>query len=124
MLYEVIAKAHNARVPVIVLDRGVKTDLYTTFINSDNILIGRLGAEYIATRLGGKGKVLLFEGLQTADVTHLRSKGFVDEMAKHPEIEIIRRTGNYLRRDALIEMEKLLAVITSYSIHYTKLYDV
>jgi len=105
----VLTRAHSAGVPVVVVDRGVKTDQYTTFINSDNILIGRLGAEYIASRLNGKGKVLLFEGLQTADVTHLRTKGFLDEMARHPGVEVIRRTGNYLRRDALIEMEKLIA---------------
>ena len=105
----VLTRAFNAGVPVIVLDRGVKTDLYTTFIHSDNVLIGQLGAEYIARRLDGKGKVLLLEGLQTADVTHLRNKGFLDEMARHPEIAVVRRTGNYLRRDALIEMEKLLA---------------
>lgn len=105
----VVAKAYQAGIPVIVLDRGVQTDQYTTFINSDNILIGKLGAEYIARRLNGKGKVLLLEGLPTADVTQLRSKGFLDEIAKHKGIKVIKRTGNYLRRDAVIEMEKLVA---------------
>ncbi len=105
----VITKAHKSGIPVIILDRGVQTDQYTTFINSDNILIGKLGGEYIAKRLGGKGKVLLFEGLPTADVTQLRSKGFLDEIAKHPGIKVIKRTGNYLRRDAVVEMEKLVA---------------
>jgi ribose transport system substrate-binding protein len=52
---------------------------------------------------------LLFEGLQTADVTHLRSQGFMAVMARHPGLKVIKRTGNYLRKDALIEMEKLLA---------------
>ena len=104
----VIVKAHQSGIPVIVLDRGVKTDQYTTFINSDNLLIGKLAGQYIAKRLGGKGKVLLFEGLPAADVTQLRSKGFLDEMAKYPGIKIVKRTGNYMRRDAVIEMEKLL----------------
>jgi ribose transport system substrate-binding protein len=104
----VLGKAQQAGIPVIVLDRGVKTDQYTTFINSDNILIGKLGGEYIARKLGGKGRVLLLEGLPTADVTRLRTKGFMDEMAKHKQIKVISRTANYLRRDAVIEMEKLL----------------
>jgi ribose transport system substrate-binding protein len=30
-------------------------------------------------------------------------------MAKYPGIKVIKRTGNYLRKDALVEMEKLLA---------------
>ncbi|MBF0248271.1 MAG: substrate-binding domain-containing protein [Alphaproteobacteria bacterium] len=105
----VISKAHKAGVKVIVLDRGVNTTDYTTFINSDNIQIGAIGGEYVAERLGGKGVALLFEGIQTADVTQLRSKGFMDEVAKHKGIQVIKRTGNYLRKDAVIEMEKLLA---------------
>jgi len=105
----VITKAHEAGVAVIVLDRGVNTTNYTTFINSDNIKIGAIGGEYIAKRLNGEGVALLFEGIQTADVTQLRSKGFIDAVAKYPGIKVIKRTGNYLRKDAVIEMEKLLA---------------
>ena len=104
----VVAKAHNSGIPVIVLDRGIDGDEYTIFINSDNIKIGEIGAKYIASRLNNKGRVLLLEGIQTADVTHLRTKGFMDEISKHKDIKVIKRTGNYLRKDAIIEMEKLL----------------
>lgn len=104
----VIDKAMSAGIPVIILDRGIKGDNYTTFINSDNYEIGKMGASYLASKLGGKGRVLLFEGLPNADVTKLRSQGFLDEIAKHKGISVIRRTGNYLRRDAVSEMEKLV----------------
>lgn len=104
----IIAKAYESNIPVIILDRGILGDKYTTFINSDNIKIGSLGAAYIAKRLGGKGAVLLFEGLQKADVTKLRSQGFMQEMRKHKGIRVIKRTGNYLRKDAILEMEKLI----------------
>ena len=104
----VVSKAYKSGIPVIVLDRGIKGNGYTTFIKSDNVKIGRLGAEYIAKALNGKGVVLLFEGIQEADVTKLRSKGFIDEMSKHKGIQTIKRTGNFLRKDAVIEMEKLL----------------
>lgn len=104
-----IDKVMAAGIKVIVLDRGVNSSNYTTFINSDNEQIGKIGGDYIVKQLGGKGKVLLFEGLLTADVTQLRSKGFLDAVASYPEIEVIKRTGNYLRKDALVEMDKLLA---------------
>jgi ribose transport system substrate-binding protein len=104
----VIRQAIKAGIHVIILDRGIEGTDYSTFINSDNIQIGQLGAKFIANKLKNKGLVLLFEGLQTADVTHLRSQGFTEEMAKHPNIKVIKRTGNYLRKDALIEMDKLL----------------
>lgn len=104
----VIRQARKNGIHVIILDRGIKGTDYSTFINSDNIEIGRLGAQFIANKLKNQGLVLLFEGLPTADVTHLRSRGFMEEMAKHPGIKVIKRTGNYLRKDALIEMDHLL----------------
>jgi ribose transport system substrate-binding protein len=104
-----VSKAYRAGIPVIVLDRGINGRDYTTFINSDNIKIGAIGAQYIAQALKGKGTVLLFEGLLTADVTQMRTKGFLDAMGRHPGIKVLRRTGNYLRKDAVIEMEKLVA---------------
>lgn len=107
-LVPVISEAMKNNIPVIILDRGIEGNDYTTFINSDNVKIGAIGAEYIAKELNYKGKVLLFEGLQKADVTKLRTKGFMDEISKHKNIKVIKRTGNYLRRDAIIEMQKLL----------------
>lgn len=104
----VVAKAYESGIPVIILDRGIQGEAYTTFINSDNIKIGAIGGRYIAKMLEGKGTVLLFEGLQKADVTQLRSQGFLAEIAKHPGIKVIKRTGNYLRRDAIMETEKLV----------------
>lgn len=105
----VVAKAYKSGIPIIVLDRGIAGKEYTTFIHSDNIAIGAIGAEYIAKRLRGKGKVLLFEGLQKADVTKLRTQGFMDKIRKYKGITVIKRTGNYLRKDAITEMEKLIA---------------
>jgi ribose transport system substrate-binding protein len=104
----VVTKAYKSGIPVIILDRGINSTNYTTFINSDNIKIGKMGAKFIAKKINYKGRVLLFEGLQKADVTQLRSKGFMDEISKYKDIEVIKRTGNYLRHDAIIEMEKLL----------------
>lgn len=105
----VINKAHAAGIKVIILDRGVNTDQYTTFINSDNREIGDIAGRYIAKQLTGKGQALLLEGLLTADVTQQRSEGFLKVMQSYPDIKVVRRTGNFLRKDALIEMEKLLA---------------
>ncbi|WYD82276.1 MAG: substrate-binding domain-containing protein [Candidatus Electrothrix gigas] len=104
----VITKAHQRGIPVIILDRGVNTSAYTTFIHSDNVKIGEIAAQYIAEQLKGQGTVLLFEGLQKADVTQLRSKGFLNVISKYTKIRVIKRTGNYLRKDAILEMEKLI----------------
>ena len=105
----VIKKAYDKGIPVIILDRGISGDDYTTFINSDNVKIGTIAAKYIAKHINKEGLVLMFEGLQKADVTQLRSRGFLSEIKKYKNIKVIKRTGNYLRRDTILEMEKLLA---------------
>ncbi len=105
----VVRKAFKAGIHVIVLDRGIQGTDYSTFIHSDNFQIGAMGAEFVAKQLKGTGQVLLFEGLQTADVTHLRSAGFFSVMARYPGLKVIKRTGNYLRKDALLAMDQLLA---------------
>lgn len=107
-LNQTLEKIALANIPVIIVDRGVDSKTYTTFINSDNIKIGNIAAEFLVKKLNGKGTILLLEGLQTADVTHLRTKGFTDIVSNYPNIQVIKVTANYLRRDAIIEVEKLL----------------
>lgn len=104
----VITKAYKAGIPVILLDRGILSNNYTTFIKYDNRKIGQIAGQFIAKKLKGKGQVLLFEGVKKTDVTKLRTKGFFDEMNKYSSIRVIKRTGNFLRKDTIIEMERLL----------------
>src|SRR2546422_5710825 len=56
-LTEPVAKAIEAGIPVIVLDRRVLGDKYTCFIGADNKKIGRTAGEWIKQKLGGIGKV-------------------------------------------------------------------
>jgi len=105
----VIDKAYKLGIAIIILDRGINGENYTAFLHSDNIHIGSIGAEYIVKRLKGKGRVLLLEGLQKADVTKLRSKGFLDVVAQYPDIEVLKMVGNYLRKDTIVAMEKFIA---------------
>ena len=65
-LTEPVAKAMDAGIPVIVLDRRVVGDKYTCFIGADNVIIGRAAGEWIAKTLGGKGKVVELKGLMTS----------------------------------------------------------
>ena len=107
-LNQVLEKAYTKGQKVAILDRGVTTDKYTVFLNSDNLKIGQIGGEYVAKMINNKGVVLLLEGIPAADVTKDRTKGFMSEMNKHKGIKVIKRVANYQRRDAIIEMEKLL----------------
>ncbi|MDY0095261.1 MAG: substrate-binding domain-containing protein [Candidatus Vecturithrix sp.] len=108
-LTEPVAKAMDAGIPVIVLDRRVVGDKYTCFIGADNKIIGKAAGEWIAKTLGGKGKVVELKGLMTSTPGQDRNSGF-REGIKGSEIEVIFEADmKWLEPDARKEMESALA---------------
>src|SRR5258708_7201034 len=75
-LTEPVAKAMEAHIPVIVLDRAVLGDKYTCFIGADNKKIGHAAGEWIVKKLGGKGKLVELKGLMTSTPGQDRDNGF------------------------------------------------
>jgi len=102
-----LKKAYNKGIKVIILDRGVNSDKYTTYLSSNNIHIGEMAGEFLVKKLHQKGTILLLEGLPKADVTQKRTKGFFNIVNRYKDIKTITIIGNYLRRDTIIEVEKL-----------------
>jgi ribose transport system substrate-binding protein len=108
-LTEPIAKAYDAGIPVIVLDRAVLGDKYTVFIGADNRKIGKAAGQWIAKTLGGKGKVVELKGLMTSTPGQDRHTGF-REAIKDTDIEVIFEADmKWLEPNARKEMESALA---------------
>ncbi len=105
---DVVAKAYRSGIPVIMIDRTVQGNEYTTYIHPDNKQIARDAAEFLAKQLDYKGRVLLLKGVPSADSTRKRTEGFYEIMRRYPNIEVIEYVANYLRRDALIGVDTLL----------------
>lgn len=104
-----VAKAIEAGIPVIVLDRRVLGDKYTCFIGADNQLIGKEAGKWIVKQLGGKGKVVELKGLMTSTPGQDRHTGF-REGIKGSQIEVIFEADmKWLEPDARKEMESALA---------------
>src|SRR6476659_8123385 len=57
-LTDAVGQAYAKGIPVIVLDRKVLGDQYTTFIGADNFKIGKAAGEFMAKALGGKGSIV------------------------------------------------------------------
>ncbi|HUU95357.1 MAG TPA: substrate-binding domain-containing protein [Phycisphaerae bacterium] len=108
-LTEPVAKAVQAGIPVIVLDRRVLGAKYTCFIGADNKLIGREAGKWIVKKLGGKGKVVELKGLMTSTPGQDRHTGFRAGI-EGSEIEVIFEADmKWLEPDARKEMESALA---------------
>jgi ribose transport system substrate-binding protein len=108
-LTEPIAKAYDAGIPVIVLDRAVNGDKYTCFIGADNVKIGKAAGEWLKTKLGGKGTVVELKGLQTSVPGVDRHNGFRDGI-KGSDIKVAFEADmKWLEGDARKEMESALS---------------
>lgn len=103
-----IAKANEANIPVITLDRSAKEGKVVTHIASDNKAGGKLAGAFILDKLGGKGKVVELEGIPGASAAVERGEGF-NEAIKGSKLEVVaKQTANFDRAEGLSVMENIL----------------
>ena len=94
----VVKKVYDSGIPVIILDRNIEGETYTTFIGADNKEIGKAAGEYAAQLLNGKGNVVEIKGLPGSTPAIDRSEGFHEGIAKFPDIKLIADpVGDWLR---------------------------
>lgn len=102
-----VERAYDKGIAVLILDRKVNTSKYNVYIFSDNREIGRMAARYLEQKVPNDATILMLQGLANNDVAQAREEGFVEVMQKHPRIKVIKRRGNYLRKDTIRVMEAL-----------------
>jgi len=88
-LRPVIEKAYESGIPVILIDRRINSDKYTTYISADNYSIGQQAAIYAKQLLGGNGKILEISGLQGSSPAQARHQGFIDQFDEAENYTII-----------------------------------
>lgn len=98
---EVVEEAHKKGIPVIITDRKVDTDQYTTFIGADNYKIGYEAGLFAADSLKRKSKtpaILEIWGLASSSPARERHNGFIDALRKQgiePVIDSIQGSWRY-----------------------------
>jgi ribose transport system substrate-binding protein len=117
-LTEPVAKAMEAGIPVIVLDRRLNGDKYTCFIGADNKKIGRAAGAWIVKKLGGTGKVVELKGLMTSTPGQDRNSGFREGIAGSGIEVIFEADMKWLEPDARKEMESALSRFSKIDLVY------
>jgi ribose transport system substrate-binding protein len=84
-----VASAVQAGIPVVVMDSGLKSDKYISFVATDNFKGGQLAGQYMGKLLNNKGNVILLRYAVGSASTEEREKGFLDALAKFPDIKLI-----------------------------------
>lgn len=85
-----VADARRAGVPTVIIDSGLQSDEFVSFVATDNRKGGSLAADRMGQLLNGKGKVLVLRYAEGSASTSEREQGFLDQIkAKYPEIELV-----------------------------------
>ncbi|MBK8000787.1 MAG: substrate-binding domain-containing protein [Verrucomicrobia bacterium] len=85
-----VNNAIRAKVPVVIMDSGLKSDNYVSFVATDNYKGGVLAAQHMGKLLEGKGNVILLRYAVGSASTEERETGFVDTLKKEfPQIKLI-----------------------------------
>ena len=102
----VIEKAYQQGIPVILVDRKIATESYTAYVGANNYQIGKEAGLYAIGVLKGKGNIAEVRGTKGSTSDAERHKGFVDALAKAPEIQIVAEVwGNYLLDEAKKQLQ-------------------
>jgi len=84
-----VETATQLKIPVVIIDSGLKSDKQISYVSTDNFKGGQLGAEALAKFLNGRGNVILLRYQVGSASTEEREAGFVETIKKYPDIKII-----------------------------------
>ena len=94
VLIDPVQAAAQKKIPVLIFDSALKGQVGKDFISlvaTDNRKAGDIAGEELARTLGNKGKVVLLRYMVGHASTTDRETGFLDAMARHPDIQIIQK---------------------------------
>ena len=85
-----VETAGKANIPVVIIDSGLQSDKYASFVATDNYVGGQMGGKHLGELLGGKGNVLMLRYAVGSASTTKREEGFLDAIKeKYPDIKVL-----------------------------------
>ncbi len=87
----VIKEAAARDIVVVAVDQAV-TAPEAYVVTNDQVAYGRLGAEWLAESLGGKGNIVEMRGISGVPADDDRHKGFMEVIEQNPDMKVVKET--------------------------------
>ncbi len=106
-----VKNAAAVGIPVVIVDSGLKSADYVSFVSTDNRVGGYKGGQRLAELLGGKGNVIMLRYQEGSASTMNREQGFLDAMREYAEITVVsdNQYGGATTETSYRSSENLLA---------------
>ncbi len=107
-LIPAIEAANKAGIPVIAVDKAAEGGKFESIIMTDNVAASYDGGKWVAEQIGGKGKVLVLEGVPGGQTAIDRKTGAHKALSEYRDIQIISLTGEWQTAKAQAVTEDVL----------------
>lgn len=87
-----VQECKDAGIPFVAIDTMVAGDAANDtacYLGIDNVAAGKAVATALAEKMGGKGNVVIIEGVAGASSSIERTQGFKEGFAEYPDIQIV-----------------------------------
>lgn len=111
-VYPAYHEVAGAQIPLVIAASGVPEEEgvpYTSYVATDEVSMGERAFDYIANKLGGKGNLVVLQGVPESTNSVLRTEGFSAQAPYWPNIKIVaEQSGQWLRLPARQVMANIL----------------
>lgn len=88
-LVPVLKKAQQAGIKVVLLGATIQGSGYDSLVTVKDYDFGKTGAEWLAKKLNGEGKIVMLNGIAGISASEDRTKGAMDVLKQYPNIKVV-----------------------------------
>jgi ribose transport system substrate-binding protein len=104
-----VQKLNAAGIPVVNVTDKSETGKFVAFVGASDYELGLVTGRYLLKTMGGKGGVVILEGVKGSLVSADRVRGFTDALKEFPQVKLLAsQPGNFQRLQGLQVMENLM----------------
>jgi ribose transport system substrate-binding protein len=104
-----VNKINAANIPVVNINDRAAGGKFVSFVGVNDYELGLATSRFLLKNMGGKGNVVIIEGVKGASTNQDRIRGFKKALEENPNVKLLAsQTGNYQRNQALQVMENLM----------------
>lgn len=85
----IVTRAYESGIPVVLVDRRITSENFTTFITASDMVYGHMSAQWMVEKLGGKGNIVMLPGMAGVSVAVNRIASANEVFANYPDIKVL-----------------------------------
>lgn len=111
-LVSIVEQADRAKIPVVMVDSGLNSDIPKSLVATDNVQGGGMAVKVLSELIGGPAEVGLIPFVPGAATSELREQGFRENLPNYPDLTLA--AVNYSDSDVAKGMNVTSDMITAH----------